>query len=407
MRNSTLSEKLKLLHSTLLEKHDSLESLLSCYLNRGCQLFGLEHGVVSHITFGEYIITAATGSDPQFRPGARLPLINTYCYQVYERQQTIAVHQVGSTEPFKNLSIDNKIKKIESFISTPIWIGHEVLGTLCFHSSQKREAFDATEITLIELMAVSLGHILELKEKDCTIEQQRSRNIHTLKLAALGEMAGELAHEISSPLTSIVGNADHLLKLTEEPQIDNNTLQEYLKRITTTTFRISEIIQGMRAFVGLTPENSRRLVPITEVIDLVKSISAERFRSREINLDFTFNCDVHLLCNPTQIAQVLINLLNNAFDAVCEQEIRWVRVSIDRHDEWVEIKVTDSGKGISKELQPKIMAAFFTTKPLGQGTGLGLSISQELIRQHDGELIYDANQSNTTFCIRLPLVDFM
>ena len=108
--------------------------------------------------------------------------------------------------------------------------------------------------------------------------------------------------------------------------------------------------------------------------------------------------------NPTQLSQVLFNLINNSFYAVESYPEKWVEVEVrilGMHD--LIISVTDSGTGIEKEIADKIMKPFFTTKTPGKGTGLGLSISKDIIESHGGELSIDHTCSNTRFVIKLPL----
>jgi len=102
-----------------------------------------------------------------------------------------------------------------------------------------------------------------------------------------------------------------------------------------------------------------------------------------------------------------LNLLNNAFDAVSnfEQKEKWVRLTVERLPRGVEFSMTDSGPGIPRELRPKIMQPFFTTKPVGQGTGLGLSISRGIIEAHSGRFYLDETSERTRFVVWLPALD--
>src|SRR5690606_26102170 len=104
---------------------------------------------------------------------------------------------------------------------------------------------------------------------------------------------------------------------------------------------------------------------------------------------------------PTQIAQVLLNFISNSADAVEKLEEKWVRVTCEDKDTTITLSVTDSGKGIPREIQEKILQPFFTTKEVGRGTGLGLSISRGIIEAHKGKLRLDTSTSNTRFCIDL------
>jgi signal transduction histidine kinase len=107
-------------------------------------------------------------------------------------------------------------------------------------------------------------------------------------------------------------------------------------------------------------------------------------------------------CSATQITQVLINLVNNAHDAIKNLKEKWIEIAVNDSDHYVEISITDSGPGIPAGIKEKIMQPFFTTKAVGQGTGLGLSLSKSIIDSHKGFLLIDDNCPHTKFTILLP-----
>jgi C4-dicarboxylate-specific signal transduction histidine kinase len=122
-----------------------------------------------------------------------------------------------------------------------------------------------------------------------------------------------------------------------------------------------------------------------------------------VNLDIVAVEDGQVNCRPTQLSQVLLNLLSNAFDAVSALSEKWVRLTVTQEEQKLIIKVIDSGNGIPSDIAEKIMQPFFTTKVIGKGTGLGLSISRGIIESHEGALFYDPSEKNTTFVIELPI----
>jgi C4-dicarboxylate-specific signal transduction histidine kinase len=102
------------------------------------------------------------------------------------------------------------------------------------------------------------------------------------------------------------------------------------------------------------------------------------------------------------VSQVLLNLLNNAFDAVEMASEKWVVITFEVDSDKVSLAIVDSGSGISSGAQAKLFQPFFTTKPVGKGTGLGLSISKGIIESHQGQLSFDKTCVNTKFVITLP-----
>jgi C4-dicarboxylate-specific signal transduction histidine kinase len=111
--------------------------------------------------------------------------------------------------------------------------------------------------------------------------------------------------------------------------------------------------------------------------------------------------DVYVDCKSSEIYQVLINLINNSYDAVHNLKEKWVKITYTDLGSAFEVAVTDSGSAISLESQKRLFEPFFTTKEVGYGTGLGLSICERIISAHGGIIRYDNLSANTRFIIRL------
>ena len=112
--------------------------------------------------------------------------------------------------------------------------------------------------------------------------------------------------------------------------------------------------------------------------------------------------DYSVVCRPSEISQVLMNLLGNSFDAVESQELKWVTLTVDQNEGKVNLAVTDSGKGVDTAIVQKIMDPFFTTKGIGRGTGIGLSISKGIAENHNGTLSLDTKSKVTRFVLEIP-----
>jgi C4-dicarboxylate-specific signal transduction histidine kinase len=167
--------------------------------------------------------------------------------------------------------------------------------------------------------------------------------------------------------------------------------------------RIARIIKALKNF----SRNSEYDPPVesrlSEVLTLGLDLCRERFRVGSIDLQVELNVDPMVLCRPTEISQVLLNLLNNAYDAVQGGQAPLVRISTELCGDSLEVLIQDNGPGIPQHLRDKIMQPFFTTKDVDKGTGLGLSISKGLIEGHQGKLSLLENEKLTTFQILLPL----
>ncbi len=238
---------------------------------------------------------------------------------------------------------------------------------------------------------------LRMKEKEV---------INSSKLAALGEMAAGIAHEINNPLMAIEGRV-HLMKK-DFTKGDTSNLIEGFDKVSRTIDRISKIVKGLRDFSREGSEDPMRNSKISEIVAMTLDLCQERFTQSQIELKIDLQNDREVFCREIQICQVLLNLLNNAYDVIEILPTKWVSISTSLYSaqdkiQFVDIKVTDSGLGISPEVADKMMAPFFTTKEVGKGTGLGLSISLGIIAKHGGSLFYDQTAANTTFVIRLPV----
>jgi len=240
-------------------------------------------------------------------------------------------------------------------------------------------------------------------EKTDLIIQQRQKLEYSSKMSFLGEMAGGIAHEINTPLSTMTVNLELLLNALDKTELQKDVFRKILKVNQLTVERIAKIIQGLRTF-----SRDGSLDPFTPT--LVKtlilgatSLCLEKFKNADVDLRVSrLPDDVLISCRSTEIRQVLLNLLNNAFDAIRKLEHKWIQIDFESTETEDRIIVTDSGAGLSNEVQQKMFQPFFSTKEIGQGTGLGLSVSQGIIENHGGILVYDKSHTHTRFIIILP-----
>ncbi len=245
--------------------------------------------------------------------------------------------------------------------------------------------------------------ITEIKKLQKMAESERSKAEYSARLATLGEMAGGVAHEINNPLSIIVGKMAILKKRVMGGENDPQILLPPIQLVSDTADRIAKIVRGLRTFSRNSEQDPMSEEDLGEIIEQTLDLCQERFKGHGIDFRIHYPKNTQITCRPAQISQVLMNLLNNAYDAVENLAEKWVDVSVDTSSSnTIRILVTDSGHGISPEIEQKLMQPFFTTKELGKGTGLGLSISDGIIREHKGSLYYDRSSPHTRFVIELP-----
>lgn len=229
------------------------------------------------------------------------------------------------------------------------------------------------------------------------------RSIQNSKLAVLGEMVGSIAHEINNPLMVLTSLTYLLQKMCETQNFEQ--APEKIEQIIKTIQRINSIINGLRTFSRDGEKDPLVPVEISDVINETMTLCSDGLNYKNISVHFEneIKKPIKINCRSTQIMQVLLNLISNAKDAVENLDERWIKINLQKNENAICIKITDSGSGIPKDIRDQIFQPFFTTKDTGSGTGLGLSISKNIIETHSGRIEIDINSKTTCFSIDLPI----
>jgi PAS domain S-box-containing protein len=248
-----------------------------------------------------------------------------------------------------------------------------------------------------------LEDVTELKHKEELLKEQELKIVASSRLASLGEMAAGIAHEINNPLAIINGHAMILKKNLQQKGLgEDSEIVKKVEAIESVVQRIAKIIKGLRSFARETDSKDTEEVSVEALMEDTLSFSRERFRSDGVELITRIPADLKIKCQPHQISQVILNLLNNALDAVQNSKNKSVIIEAIPRQDGIEISVSDSGPGVPYDIRNRIMQPFFTTKEVGKGVGLGLSISQGIIQGHNGKFYLDENSARTRFVIWLP-----
>jgi signal transduction histidine kinase len=220
------------------------------------------------------------------------------------------------------------------------------------------------------------------------------------KLSSLGKMTASIAHDINNPLGVIIHRL-HLVKtLLNKSEIDREALTRNLDHIQHSSEHISKIVRGLRNFTKGGSEPLEQ-VKVSTIIEETLSYCIDRFQMNGIKLIVEPSPDLEIECRASQISQVILNLLNNSFDAIVNTPQPWVKLRFMVDERVLKIIVTDSGHGIPDSIRNKMMEPFFTTKARA-GTGLGLSISKGIMEDHHGRLYYDPSSNHTSFVMEFP-----
>lgn len=233
----------------------------------------------------------------------------------------------------------------------------------------------------------------------------QSRLVQTDKLAALGQMVTGVAHELSNPLTSILGYAQRLL-LRRDPAGDSREARQIYQEAERASAILRQLLLSAR---DSRPERHR--VALNQVVS--RTLELQRFSLAADNVRVQLDLDPVLPFvhgDAGQLQQVLVNLIGNARQAIEEQgKGGTIRVKTSRvSDQRVLLEVSDDGPGIPQAIQARIFDPFFTTKPAGVGTGLGLAIVLGIVREHGGRLHLTSNPGQgSVFSIELPVTATM
>jgi signal transduction histidine kinase len=259
------------------------------------------------------------------------------------------------------------------------------------------------------------------------LKEAQVQLIHAEKMASLGELTAGIAHEIQNPLNFVNNFSELSSELIEEAKEEmadgeveevNGILEDLKNNLTKISHhghRASGIVKSMldhsRTSSGKKVETDINTL-CEEYLRLAYHGMRAKDRSFNAEMETTFDDSLPKInVIPQDIGRVLLNLINNAFQALKEKPLTGlqtpsgiVRVSTKNLGDKIEISVSDNGPGIPNNIKDKIFQPFFTTKPTGYGTGLGLSLSYDIIKAHGGEISVGSEEGiGTTFEVSIPI----
>jgi|GEM_PF-1568357 len=237
------------------------------------------------------------------------------------------------------------------------------------------------------------------REKDKQLYEQS-------KMASMGDMIGNIAHQWRQPLSAITATASSVKLSNELGILETNDITHHMDTITNKANHLSETINTFRDFIK--EKKELKDIVLQDRIDNSINIVEATLKDNHIRIINEINYDepINLTVVVGELPQVLINILNNSKDIMCEKDIvdRWVKIGIYKTDLEVTITIEDNGGGIPSKVIDHIFEPYFTTKHQSQGTGLGLHMSQKIIRESlNGKLYVKNTENGAKFFIELPL----
>ncbi|CAN5584544.1 hypothetical protein BH10BDE1_BH10BDE1_34360 [soil metagenome] len=245
--------------------------------------------------------------------------------------------------------------------------------------------------------------VSQLKELENERRDYEVKFVAASKMSSLGEMAAGIAHEINNPLAIISGKTSLLQIRIERGGFEPTKFLEDLNAINNTVERIAKTVRGLLSFARQNTADEAQSTCLQKIVETTLDLCREKLRSHGVDLRLDLGDDVDVSVQDHQISQILLNLLNNANDAIFAVENRWISIKVEVLAECARIRISDSGPKISDAIAGRLMNPFFTAKEIGKGTGLGLSISKGLAEINGGTLTFDRAAANTTFVLELPI----
>lgn len=292
----------------------------------------------------------------------------------------------------------------------PLFLEGEIAGVLVFGEKLSGEIFDSEEIGLLELLASQAAIALknsslyeDLRSRMEELRRTQDTLVQSAKLAAVGELAASVAHEINNPLMVILGNSGLLLReaAPDSPQ------HLRLSGIVTEANRAGKIVRDLLDFARRREPN-RGPVSVPELLERALELLHAKLRRASVDVERVFDAALPaILADRDQLTQVFLNLITNAVDAMDDGGTLVLETATRQDDDGrtlITVGVSDTGPGIPPEHLARIFEPFYTTKPEGRGTGLGLSVSLGIVRMHGGAIDVDSKPGRgTTMRVTLPV----
>ncbi len=232
------------------------------------------------------------------------------------------------------------------------------------------------------------------------IVSQRKMIEESERFASLGKMAGGIAHEINTPLAAALMRIEHLRRH-NFVQSQHEVLGS-LEKVDKVLIKISDIVSSMRSLYRDGSNEDLQMVDLGKSLNDTLVICREKLSLAEVKSEVIGDLkQVNVLGTPTQVSQVLLNLLNNSFDAIEHNPgEKWIQFKVETTPDNVDLYMIDSGTGIPADVVARMFDPYYTTKSVGKGSGLGLSLVRTILGRMDAEIKYCEGLSNTTFHIR-------
>jgi signal transduction histidine kinase/ActR/RegA family two-component response regulator len=300
---------------------------------------------------------------------------------------------------------------IKSEAAFPLKIRGQVFGVLNIES-EELNGFDEEDLKVLSSFASQMSISIEnaqlfsdLKETLQELKLAQDQIVQSEKLRAMGEMASGVAHDFNNVLAVVLGNVQLLLHQLE--RLSPEEIREGLKIIEHSSKDGAETIRRIQEFTGVRRDKEFISLSLNEIIAEVVNITQPRWKGQTLKEGIQIELTIQrgnipfVMGSPSELREVLTNIIFNAVDAMPEGGTLTIATQPQTED-WVEMRITDTGIGMAEEVKKRVFDPFFTTKGV-KNSGLGMSVSYGIIKRHGGEILIESESGKgTTFIIHLP-----
>ena len=347
--------------------------------------YPVEGGITGHVfKTGESVVVNDVLQDPRYRSIKGWQAGSEMCVVIRDGVKILGIIDVESSS--RNAFTHNDFMALESLAG--------ILASVITSADQ----YQRLQVMITQLRSTQV----ELRTRMDAQRSAENRLIQAAKLAAVGEMAAGIAHELNNPLTSVTGFAE--LALDEIPE--ESEMRKDLEIVLREALRARSVVRRLLDFARQS-ESVRARASLNEIVEDVVALSKHLIHSGGVNLNLDLEVSLPwVLVDVNQMKQVLLNLVHNALQAMSnggEMKILTETVSRNNRD-WVVVSVLDKGVGITQAELARIFEPFYTTKGNRGGTGLGLSVTYGIVTDHGGQIDVESQPGKgSKFTVWLPL----
>lgn len=380
----------------------------------GRDFLGVDFGIVSRITDEVYEIKVQSSPPDTLNDDMEFALGITYCSITLKASDVVAIDDMGNSPYFAHPCFE--AFKLSTYIGAPITVDGRLYGTINFSSPATRQLpFGEADIEFVRLLAKWAGAYLERQDSleklrrinealSERVEMDREALIQSEKMARLGNMLGAIIHQWKQPLNAIGIESQSLRMYCMEDEYEKEEFVKGLSFILSQVDFMSKTADGFRDFYK--PSKEKTQFSISDQIQNVANIVGRQFHQKSISFEIKTVNDPIVYGYESEFKQVILNILNNAYDAVVQSNVKnpCITVCIDSKNGFTDITIEDNAGGINEELLPQKLFEPFVSMKGKKGTGIGLSLSKTIIEERMGGTLSAINgEFGAIFKIELPL----